>query len=189
MGKRGTPATVLESPRTDRNPRVSPDGRWMAFESDRTGRFEIYVSPFPDVKSGAQQVTTSGARDAGLVTGSEAFVLLDQRWRHGHDHGSAASLRVPRSAGVRRNRSSADRSSGRPRTTSSMSGTTASWCSRLPRAAPRPNDRHRPELVRRVEAARTSALNSIVPEARRLDRCARRPCPGCGTPCRLPRLR
>ena len=33
----------------------------MAFESDRTGRYEIYVSPFPDVKSGAQQVTTSGA--------------------------------------------------------------------------------------------------------------------------------
>ncbi len=59
-GKRGTPATVLETPRNDRNPRVSPDGRWIAFDSDRTGRTEIYVSPFPDVKSGAQQVTTSG---------------------------------------------------------------------------------------------------------------------------------
>jgi Tol biopolymer transport system component len=60
MGTRGTPATLLENPRHDRNPRVSPDGRWVAFESDRTGRFEIYVSPFPDVKGGAQQVTTSG---------------------------------------------------------------------------------------------------------------------------------
>ena len=39
---------------------MSPDDRWVAFESDRTGRSEIYVSPFPDVKGGAQQVTTSG---------------------------------------------------------------------------------------------------------------------------------
>jgi len=60
MGKRGTPPTILESPRPERNPRVSPDDRWVAFESDRTGRSEIYVSPFPDVKSGAQQVTISG---------------------------------------------------------------------------------------------------------------------------------
>ena len=59
-GKRGAPATVIETARNDRNPRVSPDGRWMAFESDRTGRYEIYVSPFPDVRNGAQQVTTSG---------------------------------------------------------------------------------------------------------------------------------
>jgi Tol biopolymer transport system component len=57
---RGAAVTMRQNQRTDRNPSASPNGRWMAFESDRTGRFEIYVSPFPDVKGGTQQVTTSG---------------------------------------------------------------------------------------------------------------------------------
>jgi serine/threonine-protein kinase len=60
LAARGAGLTLLVNQRTDRNPTVSPDGRWLAFESDRTGRYEIYVSPFPDVKGGAQQVTTTG---------------------------------------------------------------------------------------------------------------------------------
>ena len=60
LGKRGGTVTLRQNQRTDRNPTVSPNGRWMSFESDRTGRYEIYVSPFPDVHGGAQQVTTGG---------------------------------------------------------------------------------------------------------------------------------
>ena len=30
----------------------SPDGRWIAFESNESGRFEVYVRPFPDVNAG-----------------------------------------------------------------------------------------------------------------------------------------
>src|SRR4029453_10459869 len=41
-------------------PRRVPNGRWMAFESDPTGRYEIHVSPFPELKSGTQQITTTG---------------------------------------------------------------------------------------------------------------------------------
>jgi serine/threonine-protein kinase len=29
----------------ERQPQVSPDGRWLAYESDRTGQFEVYVQP------------------------------------------------------------------------------------------------------------------------------------------------
>jgi hypothetical protein len=29
----------------ERQPQVSPDGRWLAYSSDRTGRFELYVQP------------------------------------------------------------------------------------------------------------------------------------------------
>jgi serine/threonine-protein kinase len=60
LGKPGGTVTLRQNQRTDRNPTVSPNGRWMAFESDRTGRYEIYVSPFPDVHGGAQQVTSGG---------------------------------------------------------------------------------------------------------------------------------
>ena len=41
-------------------PAVSPDGRWLAYTSNETGRDEVFVRPFPDVESGKQQVTTEG---------------------------------------------------------------------------------------------------------------------------------
>jgi Tol biopolymer transport system component len=39
---------------------VSPDGRWLAYEANDAGRFNIYVRPFPDVSSGYWQVSTDG---------------------------------------------------------------------------------------------------------------------------------
>ena len=42
------------------DPQVSPDGRWMAYQSDETGRFEIYVRPYPDVEAGRWQVSANG---------------------------------------------------------------------------------------------------------------------------------
>jgi eukaryotic-like serine/threonine-protein kinase len=39
---------------------VSPDGRWLAYESNESGRFEISVRPFPDVNRGHWQVSTGG---------------------------------------------------------------------------------------------------------------------------------
>ena len=42
------------------DPQVSPDGRWLAYQSDETGRFEVYVRPYPDVNAGRWQVSTAG---------------------------------------------------------------------------------------------------------------------------------
>ena len=39
---------------------VSPDGRWLAYESNTSGRFEIYVRPFPAVDEGQWQLSTAG---------------------------------------------------------------------------------------------------------------------------------
>ena len=41
-------------------PQVSPDGQWIAYTSDESGRSEVYVRPFPDVDKGRQQVSVSG---------------------------------------------------------------------------------------------------------------------------------
>lgn len=41
-------------------PMVSPDGRWLVYSSDESGRDEIYVRPFPDVNSGRWQISTDG---------------------------------------------------------------------------------------------------------------------------------
>ena len=53
---------------------VSPDGRWMAYESDETGRTEVYVAPFPDVAASKQQVSTGGgSRPLWSTNGRELF--------------------------------------------------------------------------------------------------------------------
>jgi len=43
-----------------RNGIFSPDGRWLAYEANDSGRNEIYVRPYPDVNSGHWQVSTGG---------------------------------------------------------------------------------------------------------------------------------
>jgi eukaryotic-like serine/threonine-protein kinase len=42
------------------DPHVSPDGGWLAYQSDETGRFEIYVRPYPEVDAGRWLVSTTG---------------------------------------------------------------------------------------------------------------------------------
>jgi len=46
-----------------RSPRVSPDGRWLAYVSDESGRREVYVSPYPGVTRGRRQVSADGGDD------------------------------------------------------------------------------------------------------------------------------
>jgi eukaryotic-like serine/threonine-protein kinase len=43
----GEPAAFMATPATEGHPAFSPDGRWIAYVSDESGRPEIYVRPFP----------------------------------------------------------------------------------------------------------------------------------------------
>src|SRR5688572_26315599 len=55
-------AEVVTGPETESLPRLSPDGKWLMYQSNETGRFEIYVRPFPG--SGARiQVSDNGRSD------------------------------------------------------------------------------------------------------------------------------
>jgi serine/threonine-protein kinase len=51
---------LMQTPFDERNGIVSPDGRWLAYEADDSGSFEIYVRPFPAVDKGLWRVSTSG---------------------------------------------------------------------------------------------------------------------------------
>jgi serine/threonine-protein kinase len=55
----GTPAVFLTSPFTEREPMFSPDGRWLAYSSNESGRNEIYVRPFPG-PGGKWQISMGG---------------------------------------------------------------------------------------------------------------------------------
>jgi WD40-like Beta Propeller Repeat len=53
------PSVFVNSKFEERQALFSPDGRWVAYTSDESGRFEIYLRPFP-VSSGQVPVSTTG---------------------------------------------------------------------------------------------------------------------------------
>jgi eukaryotic-like serine/threonine-protein kinase len=55
-------------------PALSPDGRWLAYASNETGHFEVYVRPFPDVNSRRVQVSQAGGTEPRWAqSGRELF--------------------------------------------------------------------------------------------------------------------
>ena len=68
---------VLQSTASESNGEISPDGRWLAYSSDESGRAEIYVRPFPNVNAGRQVVSTDGGtRPRWSSTGGELFYYV-----------------------------------------------------------------------------------------------------------------
>jgi Tol biopolymer transport system component len=61
------PRPFLSTPFTEQQGQFSPDGRWVAYQSNESGQFEIYVRPFPG-PGGQWQVSTTGG--------------ISPRWRH-----------------------------------------------------------------------------------------------------------
>lgn len=51
--KPGTPELFLSTPANEARPAFSPDGHWMAYYSDESGKNEVYVRPFPPPASGS----------------------------------------------------------------------------------------------------------------------------------------
>ena len=51
---------LLQEKYLQKDPLISPDGRWIAYASNESGKYEVYVRPFPEVNKGKWQVSTSG---------------------------------------------------------------------------------------------------------------------------------
>jgi Tol biopolymer transport system component/predicted Ser/Thr protein kinase len=61
--KPGKPELFLRTPFDEYDPAFSPDGRWIAYGSNESGRYEVYVRPFPGGApsgSGKWQISTGG---------------------------------------------------------------------------------------------------------------------------------
>ena len=55
-------------------PALSPDGRWLAYASNESGHFEVYVRPFPDVNARRVQVSQAGGSEPRWAhSGRELF--------------------------------------------------------------------------------------------------------------------
>jgi eukaryotic-like serine/threonine-protein kinase len=70
------PIPFAATPFDEERPAFSPDGRWIAYESDESGRREIYVRPYPG-PGGKVQVSSSGG--AGALWSRDGREIFFQR--------------------------------------------------------------------------------------------------------------
>ncbi len=72
---RDTVATPLLTDRFNEDgPALSPDGKWLAYSSNESGRNEIFVRPFPNTAGGRWQISTAGGSAARWAhSGRELF--------------------------------------------------------------------------------------------------------------------
>jgi eukaryotic-like serine/threonine-protein kinase len=71
---------LLQTPAQEGGAQLSPDGRWMAYESDDTGRSEVYVLPYPGLGGRWQVSTAGGSAPIWSRDGRELFFESGGRW-------------------------------------------------------------------------------------------------------------
>jgi serine/threonine protein kinase len=74
------PFPFLKTPFEERDGQFSPDGKWIAYQSNESGRSEIYVQPFPGPGGKFQISSNGGAQVRWNKNGKEIFYLsLDSK--------------------------------------------------------------------------------------------------------------
>jgi serine/threonine-protein kinase len=74
LGRDSVPVPLLTGSFNERGAALSPDGRWLAYTSNESGRDEIFVRPFPNTSAGRWQVSTTGGSAARWAhSGRELF--------------------------------------------------------------------------------------------------------------------
>ena len=69
------PAPFLQTFHVEAEARLSPDGRYVAYQSDESGRFEIYVTDFPSGEEKWLVSTNGGATPKWSPRGDEIFYV------------------------------------------------------------------------------------------------------------------
>jgi tRNA A-37 threonylcarbamoyl transferase component Bud32 len=88
------PRPLLQTPFNEIDPRFSPDGRWVAYRSNESGRPEIYVMPFTG-EQGKWQISTAGGEEPRWRRdGRELFYLAGNTIMAAEVNGSGAAFTV-----------------------------------------------------------------------------------------------
>jgi len=69
------PFEVARTPANDNNGQFSPDGRWVAYETDESGRFEIVVQPFPEATDKWTVSNGGGTQPRWSADGKELYFI------------------------------------------------------------------------------------------------------------------
>ena len=151
----GTPTVFLSSPAIEREPMFSPDGRWLAYQANDTGRFEVYVRPFPG-PGGKWLISTDGG-----TTPTWSPNAPRPRLPHAGQpaHGGGTRCRATRSA-------QRSRSSGRRVASGREPGSGRSTCIRTGSASPSRRILRQP-AGNRIESCSSSTSSTSCAASRR----------------------
>jgi serine/threonine-protein kinase len=78
-GRDPAPIPMLASSRSEWTPSLSPDGRWLAYVSNVSGRDEVYVSPYADPASARWVISTSGGYAPRWSPRGDEIFYVDMR--------------------------------------------------------------------------------------------------------------
>jgi Tol biopolymer transport system component len=73
---RGEPVPLVTGPAQDNMMRIAPSGRWVAYQSDMSGRFEIHVSPAPRPGPWTPITSDGGTEPSWSTTGRDLYYQL-----------------------------------------------------------------------------------------------------------------
>jgi len=92
---------LVQTPFNELNADISPDGLWLAYQSDESGQNEIFVRPFPNVGGGRWQISTGGGVQPHWArNGQELFylastgTLMSARIEHGPTFAAATPTKL-----------------------------------------------------------------------------------------------
>ncbi len=69
------PVVISGTPASENSPSLSPDGRWVAYASDESGQYEVYVRPFPGPGDPSLVSVNGGFNPKWAPNGRELFYL------------------------------------------------------------------------------------------------------------------
>ena len=76
-----TATSLVATTFSERNGDISADGGWIAYQSNESGRNEVYVRPFPGIDGGRWQVSTSGGQQPVWAANSRELFFVDSAGR------------------------------------------------------------------------------------------------------------
>jgi hypothetical protein len=79
-GDESTIEILLDTEDDEISPSVSPNGRWLAYVSNQSGRDEVYVTAFPKPEGIVQVSIAGGANPAWSADGGELFYFQDREF-------------------------------------------------------------------------------------------------------------
>jgi serine/threonine-protein kinase len=73
--------TLLQAPGVERNPAIASSGRFVAYDSNESGRPEVYVRPFPGIRTRRWPVSGEGGAFPVWTRGGREIVYVDSQDR------------------------------------------------------------------------------------------------------------
>ncbi|MHC4433292.1 MAG: protein kinase domain-containing protein [Planctomycetota bacterium] len=71
---------IIQTPYIDMNPAFSPDGRWIAYSSNRDGKYQIYVRPYPTMDRVIPISREFGEEPVWSIRGDRLFYRNRSKW-------------------------------------------------------------------------------------------------------------